>query len=182
MKIALHHFRPRADSDERIRALARHNAHIPMRLVGVLAELEHVAQDRDSSSGCFYLSQSPERRVDRNRRRIVRVVDNQRAFRTFEHSHPPRSEFISLDPFDRFHHIQFQAVSERQRGERRISVIFSENSLNRDRETVAFHIHAENYSPGSAVFIVGNRLSDRKSTRLNSSHSSISYAVFCFKK
>src|SRR5689334_24453726 len=27
-----------------------------------------------------------------------------------------------------------------------------------------------------------NRLGDRKSTRLNSSHSSISYAVFCLKK
>src|SRR3989337_3887854 len=28
----------------------------------------------------------------------------------------------------------------------------------------------------------GDRLSDRKSTRLNSSHGSISYAVFCLKK
>src|SRR6516164_10896448 len=28
----------------------------------------------------------------------------------------------------------------------------------------------------------GDRRSDRKSTRLNSSHSSISYAVFCLKK
>src|SRR5689334_24781605 len=28
----------------------------------------------------------------------------------------------------------------------------------------------------------GKRLRDRKSTRLNSSHSSISYAVFCLKK
>src|SRR5689334_23729879 len=29
---------------------------------------------------------------------------------------------------------------------------------------------------------VGSVLADRKSTRLNSSHSSISYAVFCLKK
>src|SRR5689334_23846518 len=29
---------------------------------------------------------------------------------------------------------------------------------------------------------VASRLGDRKSTRLNSSHSSISYAVFCLKK
>src|SRR2546430_8925406 len=28
----------------------------------------------------------------------------------------------------------------------------------------------------------GNRVRDRKSTRLNSSHSQISYAVFCLKK
>src|SRR2546427_2900572 len=31
-------------------------------------------------------------------------------------------------------------------------------------------------------FIVDNRPGDRKSTRLNSSHSQISYAVFCLKK
>src|SRR2546427_2310690 len=30
--------------------------------------------------------------------------------------------------------------------------------------------------------IAGQRLLDRKSTRLNSSHSQISYAVFCLKK
>src|SRR2546427_5179210 len=30
--------------------------------------------------------------------------------------------------------------------------------------------------------IVGTKLRDRKSTRLNSSHSQISYAVFCLKK
>src|SRR5438309_5213006 len=32
------------------------------------------------------------------------------------------------------------------------------------------------------VVRVGGAVSDRKSTRLNSSHSSISYAVFCLKK
>src|SRR5689334_25137900 len=34
----------------------------------------------------------------------------------------------------------------------------------------------------SLPLIKQSRLSDRKSTRLNSSHSSISYAVFCLKK
>src|SRR3712207_8229150 len=35
----------------------------------------------------------------------------------------------------------------------------------------------------SAVFLIGNgHLLDRKSTRLNSSHANISYAVFCLKK
>src|SRR2546430_7490253 len=33
-----------------------------------------------------------------------------------------------------------------------------------------------------AVLIVGDVVADRKSTRLNSSHSQISYAVFCLKK
>src|SRR5439155_355182 len=34
----------------------------------------------------------------------------------------------------------------------------------------------------SRVYITGNATSDRKSTRLNSSHVAISYAVFCLKK
>src|SRR2546430_8268204 len=33
-----------------------------------------------------------------------------------------------------------------------------------------------------ALLEFGGRLADRKSTRLNSSHSQISYAVFCLKK
>src|SRR5689334_25071747 len=35
---------------------------------------------------------------------------------------------------------------------------------------------------GAAADVVERRIEDRKSTRLNSSHSSISYAVFCLKK
>src|SRR2546430_9835818 len=35
---------------------------------------------------------------------------------------------------------------------------------------------------GSWLHIIGNMWVDRKSTRLNSSHSQISYAVFCLKK
>src|SRR5438309_8347482 len=43
---------------------------------------------------------------------------------------------------------------------------------------------ADAYGPAQADLVpeaIGTR-SDRKSTRLNSSHSSISYAVFCLKK
>src|SRR5438477_12227794 len=36
--------------------------------------------------------------------------------------------------------------------------------------------------PDKSAFLSGSRKSDRKSTRLNSSHMSISYAVFCLKK
>src|SRR2546430_6753435 len=37
--------------------------------------------------------------------------------------------------------------------------------------------------PGHRVFVTRRfRIADRKSTRLNSSHSQISYAVFCLKK
>src|SRR3712207_7335946 len=35
---------------------------------------------------------------------------------------------------------------------------------------------------GSAVATIGTNTEDRKSTRLNSSHANISYAVFCLKK
>src|SRR5579859_8267035 len=35
---------------------------------------------------------------------------------------------------------------------------------------------------GEQVGTIGHRIGDRKSTRLNSSHSQISYAVFCLKK
>src|SRR5207245_10315545 len=37
-------------------------------------------------------------------------------------------------------------------------------------------------TPGYEVQISSSRSRDRKSTRLNSSHGSISYAVFCLKK
>src|SRR3712207_7111063 len=49
---------------------------------------------------------------------------------------------------------------------------------------------AHNFAPGDLVVVVlpggvlpgGFEISDRKSTRLNSSHANISYGVFCFKK
>src|SRR5438309_7076045 len=37
-------------------------------------------------------------------------------------------------------------------------------------------------APGAADYRAPEQAQDRKSTRLNSSHSSISYAVFCLKK
>src|SRR5688572_31029463 len=38
------------------------------------------------------------------------------------------------------------------------------------------------HSPATAESTIGASPQDRKSTRLNSSHSQISYAVFCLKK
>src|SRR3712207_7969121 len=37
-------------------------------------------------------------------------------------------------------------------------------------------------APVRPLWVVGERWEDRKSTRLNSSHANISYAVFCLKK
>src|SRR5438034_5297085 len=42
--------------------------------------------------------------------------------------------------------------------------------------------HGSRATVRSLYFRAGGRLSDRKSTRLNSSHTVISYAVFCLKK
>src|SRR2546427_5007537 len=42
--------------------------------------------------------------------------------------------------------------------------------------------HGRHVLPGAVVWFQHQRGQDRKSTRLNSSHSQISYAVFCLKK
>src|SRR3712207_7861474 len=55
----------------------------------------------------------------------------------------------------------------------------------RERELVLVHDEAELLAQDETVVLVGidpRELADRKSTRLNSSHANISYAVFCLKK
>src|SRR5699024_11239540 len=51
-------------------------------------------------------------------------------------------------------------------------------------DTVGFNalIYLRNEYPALPVAIISAHETDRKSTRLNSSHVSISYAVFCLKK
>src|SRR2546430_8691715 len=56
-----------------------------------------------------------------------------------------------------------------------------EQVLTRYIETIIFQAVAENMSSEQSARMVAMK-SDRKSTRLNSSHSQISYAVFCLKK
>src|SRR2546430_13147996 len=47
----------------------------------------------------------------------------------------------------------------------------------------ALHMRfSDNHDERRAIARFGERGADRKSTRLNSSHSQISYAVFCLKK
>src|SRR3712207_9034429 len=54
-------------------------------------------------------------------------------------------------------------------------------------DAAAFHVEARDFvaalhrEPDRAL-VVGDYERDRKSTRLNSSHANISYAVFCLKK
>src|SRR5437868_11972123 len=55
-----------------------------------------------------------------------------------------------------------------------------------DRETLSAYaargMGTEIYESPHSFEVAGKRILDRKSTRLNSSHVSISYAVFCLKK
>src|SRR2546430_9782914 len=55
---------------------------------------------------------------------------------------------------------------------------FKTGSAHQPRHTLAAHPHAVTLTQ----LRVHAELRDRKSTRLNSSHSQISYAVFCLKK
>src|SRR5258708_30265215 len=50
----------------------------------------------------------------------------------------------------------------------------------RKGEALLIDLADRNVIPGASVEVLKDR--DRKSTRLNSSHQIISYAVFCFKK
>src|SRR3712207_8258377 len=50
-------------------------------------------------------------------------------------------------------------------------------------DDIDVHIHGETVRSSGHGFIgIGRKRLDRKSTRLNSSHANISYAVFCLKK
>src|SRR2546427_3624327 len=86
---------------------------------------------------------------------------------------PPRS---TLFPYTTL----FRSVPERIRGEvadgaeRPVDVLQDPLAVRRRNDPeVALHLVAPE---------LGQFLEDRKSTRLNSSHSQISYAVFCLKK
>src|SRR3712207_7017193 len=76
---------------------------------------------------------------------------------------PPRS---TLFPYTTLFRSQWQQKLDSQGGEGR-----------REEET------ASSWEPvAHAYWWVGGTEGDRKSTRLNSSHANISYAVFCLKK
>src|SRR5690606_41978535 len=51
-----------------------------------------------------------------------------------------------------------------------------------DKKISFVKFQVEVLSPGKAILEFNNSEGDRKSTRLNSSHVKISYAVFCLKK
>src|SRR2546430_12961416 len=69
----------------------------------------------------------------------------------------------------------------------RSACIVGENEVITAREAVEFANDIAQHKHGRLIFLAGMawyefEVGDRKSTRLNSSHSQISYAVFCLKK
>src|SRR3712207_8200408 len=54
--------------------------------------------------------------------------------------------------------------------------------VHRDLGEEVVHVHARLRRGRDDGHLAGQRAADRKSTRLNSSHANISYAVFCLKK
>src|SRR5947207_12690459 len=85
---------------------------------------------------------------------------------------PPRS---TLFPYTTL----FRSIRHRATG--RLGGILP---VNVDAHTELEHMwfHARHYIPDVLRYPSGPREADRKSTRLNSSHTVISYAVFCLKK
>src|SRR3712207_7001365 len=73
------------------------------------------------------------------------------------------------------------------------TTLFRSDFIRRERPRVVAFVQAETstglYTPGKAICEAAHELDaiviadcvDRKSTRLNSSHANISYAVFCLK-
>src|SRR3712207_8282610 len=90
---------------------------------------------------------------------------------------PPRS---TLFPYTTL----FRSVqAQRQSGYSAVEVAVTRGDLSPEQFRGLAQIMRE-YSGGYARTTVGQNLvlRDRKSTRLNSSHANISYAVFCLKK
>src|SRR2546430_8667777 len=62
------------------------------------------------------------------------------------------------------------------------STLFPYTTLFRSRELVQAAAHGDELADQIHEAVEPPEVQDRKSTRLNSSHSQISYAVFCLKK
>src|SRR3712207_6855565 len=84
---------------------------------------------------------------------------------------PPRS---TLFPYTTL----FRSDRDRQQG--REQAVADRQAPTRAREPVVLLIREPRHVHGKTVKVGGDP--DRKSTRLNSSHANISYAVFCLKK
>src|SRR3712207_7890963 len=86
---------------------------------------------------------------------------------------PPRSTLFPYTTL--FRSVAVEASGERVRGGRQAARLCRQHGIRRRADRTARHRARRN--PQRLVVPL-----DRKSTRLNSSHANISYAVFCLKK
>src|SRR5438477_6154895 len=88
---------------------------------------------------------------------------------------PWRSRWFAKRDYSRLLHedLKLKRDLKKQLGHAGVSNIEVERMANKLRITI--------YTSRPGI-IIGRKGADRKSTRLNSSHMSISYAVFCLKK
>src|SRR5205085_5854485 len=89
-------------------------------------------------------------------------------FNPFSFHHPPATELYTLSLHDALPILLEEVVHLRGRELVRVAAVDFDN----DR-VARFHV---------TLALAAEHVADRKSTRLNSSHSQISYAVFCLKK
>src|SRR5574337_1030770 len=98
----------------------------------------------------------------------------------------PGSKYSSTSGLSPRGHLERQAeVHASTQDEASLSCPQSAGTLRSEseiRRTLRFRPQLEMRSSSNAPSPVESREADRKSTRLNSSHHSISYAVFCLKK
>src|SRR3712207_8319814 len=92
---------------------------------------------------------------------------------------PPRSTLFPYTTL--FRSGQLHRPQRRQRGQAGPGVGQQVLAVGLERERVVSPADADQVPPDRAVDEQGG-CQDRKSTRLNSSHANISYAVFCLKK
>src|SRR5688572_6494561 len=129
--------------------------------------------------------------VDAGQRRGLRVLlHQQQGSGRAQETAGTRTEagkvaLISGDPIERCARI-FQTSIAREERKCAMSISTKLTEYLTDKGvTFEHHVHPTAYTAqrtAESLHVPGKELADRKSTRLNSSHSQISYAVFCLKK
>src|SRR3712207_8376896 len=94
---------------------------------------------------------------------------------------PPRSTrfpYTTLFRSDRW----FEVIAYRTEPERFAAIFRNVTERKRAEERQALLAREVDHRGQNALTVVQSVLRDRKSTRLNSSHANISYALFCLRK
>src|SRR3712207_7715582 len=91
---------------------------------------------------------------------------------------PPRSTLFPYTTLFRSDDLIKRPIVRIDQRQRTHDAVFADIDDDRFGEVSGEHLAAETFSEREAF----ERHLDRKSTRLNSSHANISYAVFCLKK